>query len=194
MQFRRKEVVVDAMCYDGHNYDDIVLWMQRDGQRPVRAQSPAGSLVLIIHAAVCDLHVGPGDWIIRKLGGEFSTIRGVVFAEMYEVVNPPIDTEYTFNMDIAGALTCLRDGLKVRRAGWNDKGSWIVLMGALRLPPHSSQAPGAKVNDRTAKYIGADTPLDSQPYIALYTSDGKWQPGWVCSQADLLAEDWQTVP
>lgn len=91
------------------------------------------------------------------------------------------------------ALHALRMGLKVRRAGWNGKGMWIVLMPSLSLPPFNSQASGAKVNDRTAKHIGPDTPLDSQPYIAMWTAQRKWQPGWLASQADLFAIDWEVV-
>ena len=48
-----------------------------------------------------------------------------------------------------------------------------------------------KVNDRTAKHIGEDKPLDSQPYFALWTAAQKWQPGWTPSTSDVLAEDWQ---
>jgi hypothetical protein len=84
----------------------------------------------------------------------------------------------------------LKKGHKIARAGWNGKGMWIVLMPGLKLPPFSSQEPGAKVNDRTAKHIGKDTPLDSQPYIAMWTASQQWQPGWLASQADMLAEDW----
>lgn len=93
--------------------------------------------------------------------------------------------------DIGWAVAQLKDGRRVRRAGWNGKGMWIVLMSALSLPPFSSQEPGAKVNDRTAKHIGVDTPLDSQPYVAMWTAAGKWQPGWLAAQADLLGTDWE---
>lgn len=96
-------------------------------------------------------------------------------------------------MDIGQAIQEMKAGKRVRRAGWNGKGMWIVLMPELKLPPHSSQEPGAKVNDRTAKHIGVDTPLDSQPYIAMWTALQQWQPGWLCSQADLLATDWEVV-
>ena len=92
---------------------------------------------------------------------------------------------------IGWAVAQMDCGNKVRRAGWNGKGIWIVLMPSLRLPPHSSLTQGAKVNDRTAKHIGTDTPLNSQPYIAMWTALGEWQPGWLCSQADLLATDWE---
>lgn len=96
-------------------------------------------------------------------------------------------------MNFGQALDALKLGSKIAREGWNGKGMWIVLMPSLSLPPHSSQAPGAKVNDRTAKHIGEDTPLESQPYIAMWTADGKWQPGWLASQADILAEDWEVI-
>ena len=91
------------------------------------------------------------------------------------------------------AIEALRKGLKVCRAGWNGKGMWIVLMPSLHLPPHSQCTEGAKVNDRTAKHIGVDTPLDSQPYISMWTAAKQWQPGWLASQADILAEDWEIV-
>lgn len=97
-------------------------------------------------------------------------------------------------MNFGQALEALKKGVQVTRNGWNGKGSWIVLMSALYLPPYNSQGTDRKVNDRTAQWIGEDQPLDSQAYIAMYTADGKWQPGWLASQADMLAEDWYIVP
>lgn len=96
-------------------------------------------------------------------------------------------------MEFGEAIKALKDGKKVAREGWNGKGMWIVLMPALQLPPHSTQESGTKVNDRTAKHIGVDTPLDSQPYIAMWTAAKQWQPGWLASQADILADDWVTM-
>lgn len=93
--------------------------------------------------------------------------------------------------DIGWAVKQMQNGKKVRRAGWNGKGMWIVLMTELKLPPYSTQDTRLKVNDRTAKYIGEDTEFHSQPYIAMWTAQGKWQPGWLCSQPDLLATDWE---
>ena len=96
-------------------------------------------------------------------------------------------------MNFGQAIEQMKLGKKVAREGWNGKGMFVVLMPELKLPPHSSQEPGAKVNDRTAKYIGVDTPLDSRPYFAMFTAQKQWQPGWLASQADMLAEDWQIV-
>lgn len=115
-------------------------------------------------------------------------------ADAFEGGYSRVTTDTMTDMHIGRALAWLRLGKRVRRAGWNGKGMWIALMPGLKLPPFSSQEPGAKVNDRTAKFIGPDTPLDSQPYIAMWTAQQKWQPGWLCSQNDLLAIDWEVVP
>lgn len=79
------------------------------------------------------------------------------------------------------------------REGWNGKGQFVVIMPALYLPPYNTADTSRKVNDRTAKWIGEDQPLDCQPYFALYNAQKKWQPGWLPSQGDLFAEDWQIV-
>lgn len=92
---------------------------------------------------------------------------------------------------IGWAVKAMLEGQKVRRAGWNGKGMFIVYMSRLQLPPYNTQGTWRKVNDRTAKWIGEDQPLDSQPYIAMWTAAKQWQPGWLCSQADLLATDWE---
>lgn len=96
-------------------------------------------------------------------------------------------------MTFGEALECLKCGNKLARQGWNGKSQWVVMMPSLYLPPYNSQEPGAKVNDRTAKHIGVDIPLDSQPYFALFNAQGKWQPGWTPSVSDCLAEDWEVV-
>lgn len=88
------------------------------------------------------------------------------------------------------AIEQLKAGEKVCREGWNGKGMFIVMMSGMKLPAFSDQTTDRKVNDRTAKWIGEDTPLDSQPYIAMFTATKQWQPGWVCSQADMFSEDW----
>lgn len=96
-------------------------------------------------------------------------------------------------MDFSQALIQIRAGQRVARDGWNGKGMFIVLMPRLQLPPYNTQGTERKVNDRTAKWIGEDTPLDCQPYIAMWTAAKQWQPGWLASQADLLANDWTVV-
>lgn len=108
--------------------------------------------------------------------------------DVFESAYQPIDA-----MSFGHAIAAMKAGSAVRRAGWNGKGMFIVLMPPLQLPPYSTQGTDRKVNDRTAKWIGEDTPLDCQPYFAMWTAAKQWQPGWLASQADMLADDWSIV-
>lgn len=96
-------------------------------------------------------------------------------------------------MDFGKALELLKSGKRVCRSGWNGKNMWIVLMTGMELPPYNTQGTEKKVNNRTAKWIGEDTALTTLPYIAMWTADKKWLPGWLASQTDMLAEDWMEV-
>lgn len=89
-------------------------------------------------------------------------------------------------MDIGEAVSQLKAGHKVRRAGWNGKGMWLCLMPAVLVP-------AGMVNSRTRRHVPDGQDLDCQPYVVMWTAAGQWQPGWLCSQADLLATDWETV-
>lgn len=94
------------------------------------------------------------------------------------------------NMNFGQALEMMKLGKKVARSGWNGANQFVVMMPALYLPSFSTQEAGPKVNDRTAKFIGEDTPLDCQPYCALFNAQEQWVPGWIPSQGDLFADDW----
>lgn len=107
--------------------------------------------------------------------------------DVFEAAYHPVDA-----MDFSGALAALKEGRKLARKGWKNV-QFIVMMPALHLPPYNTQDTARKVSDRTAKFIGDDKPLDCQPYVACYTADEKWVPGWLCSQGDLFAEDWMVV-
>lgn len=66
------------------------------------------------------------------------------------------------------ALTALRRGKAVTRAGWNGKGQFLEL----------------QVPDAHSKM--------TLPYIYITTVQGDRVP-WLASQTDLLADDWQVV-
>jgi len=97
------------------------------------------------------------------------------------------------NMTFGFAIEALKKGKKIARSGWNGKNMWLVYMSGMELPPYNTQGTKKKVNDRTAKFIGEDTPLITLPYIAMWTADQKWLPGWLASQSDILADDWCIV-
>ncbi len=106
--------------------------------------------------------------------------------DVFEAAYQPLDA-----MSFGHAIEAMKAGQAVQRKGWNGAGMFIVLMPLLQLPPFNTQGTDRKVNDRTAKWIGEETPLDCQPYFAMWTARKQWQPGWLASQADMLANDWQ---
>ena len=89
-------------------------------------------------------------------------------------------------MDFSEALLCLKQEKKMARYSWNGKGQWVVMMPGLYLE-------AGLCNGRTRKHLGDNVPLDSQPYFVLKNAQDKWQPGWVPSTGDLLANDWYEV-
>lgn len=79
-------------------------------------------------------------------------------------------------MNFGQALEALKAGERVSRAGWNGKGMWIALI-------HPGNAMFTK--------FGSGLPM--QPCIGMKTVAEEMQPGWLASQADILAEDWGIV-
>jgi len=122
----------------------------------------------------------------------------VVYPGGYKSWSPKFVFEQAYRdmskgMTFGDAIHLLKQGRRVARKGWNGKGMWVVLMTGMSLPPFNTQGTEKKVNDRTAKWIGEDTPLETLPYIAMWTADKKWLPGWLASQTDMLAEDWVAI-
>ena len=91
-------------------------------------------------------------------------------------------------MNFGQALEALKDGKKVRRLGWNGKGMFIALMSGIDIPH-------GMINGRTKAHLDGvledGEPLRSQPYIAMWTAQRTWLPGWLASQSDMLADDWE---
>lgn len=87
------------------------------------------------------------------------------------------------NHDFGWALTQLRMGARVVRAGWNGRGMWLVYQ--------KGYPEGIPINQNTADATGIarGTIMRFLPYIMMKTVDGSFVP-WLASQTDLLAEDW----
>lgn len=74
-------------------------------------------------------------------------------------------------MDFGTALSLLKGGRRIAREGWNGKGMYLYL------DEHPCGPTGTKY----------------EPVIVMYTAQGYHQPGWLASQADMLADDWCEV-
>ena len=83
-------------------------------------------------------------------------------------------------MDFGWAIQQLKAGHMVRRTGWNGKNMHLYLEEHLSF----SVKPTKTTRGIDRKY---------EPVICMFTAQGKHQPGWLASQADMLAEDWEKV-
>ena len=89
-------------------------------------------------------------------------------------------------MTFGAAVEALKAGARVCRAGWNGKGMWLCYMPPVVIPE-------GIVNGRTKTFVPVGD-LRVGGYFVMWTADGTWQPGWLASQTDMLATDWQVLP
>lgn len=90
-------------------------------------------------------------------------------------------------MKFGEALQLLEDGEAVRRSGWNGKGMWIAYSpGATMLPAEKFFS---RCNAAFARSNGGAA--DVLPCLTMRTADGKILMGWLASQTDMLANDWE---
>jgi hypothetical protein len=82
-------------------------------------------------------------------------------------------------MNFGQAVESLKQGHCVQRTGWNGKGMHIYL------EDYFSTLVG--------KGGGIEHTRHYEPVICMYTAQKTHQPGWLASQADILAEDWDIV-
>lgn len=84
-------------------------------------------------------------------------------------------------MDIGEAVNAAKAGARITRTGWNGSGMWIYYVPA---------ASYAAQTDAARAEFGDFVPY--RAYMAMKTAQGDVVP-WLCSQSDLLADDWAVV-
>ncbi len=84
-------------------------------------------------------------------------------------------------MEIGQAVAAMRDGCRVARAGWNGKGMFVFLV------------PGSRFTVNRPPLLGIypeGTEIQYRDHVDMRCVDGAIVP-WLCSQSDLLADDWE---
>lgn len=84
---------------------------------------------------------------------------------------------------IGWAVKQMQDGKRVCRQGWNGKDMFLFLV------------PGSTFTVNRAPLLGIypeGTEIKYHAHVDMKTAQGYVVP-WLCSQADLLATDWQIV-
>ena len=83
-------------------------------------------------------------------------------------------------MNFGQALEALKQGKKASRKGWNGKGQYIEL------------ATKISYINAAGETINAEHDAIGNKAIAFVGTSGV-QLGWLASQSDMLAEDWEVV-
>lgn len=94
------------------------------------------------------------------------------------------------DLDFGKALVALKGGLKVARKGWNGKGMWVSMTEGKTLDMAKDDIWTQNVRDIAYANGGK---VEILPYLVMKTTDNKLQIGWLASQSDMLAEDWEVV-
>ena len=93
-QYRKKPVVIEAIQYDGDNWDDIEVWTD------FRAKHWRSSNVMAIETLEGTMTANVGDWIIKGVAGEFYPCKPDIFKATYEPATNCSQLEQAFTAKI----------------------------------------------------------------------------------------------
>lgn len=102
------------------------------------------------------------------------------------------------------ALERLKAGQLVARAGWNGKGMFIFmrpedtiptgLISKIKsLPEEVKKWIDKNMDDKENQGESGLVPIKFTAYLCMKAADGTIVNGWLASQTDMLAEDWQEL-
>lgn len=88
-------------------------------------------------------------------------------------------------MKFSEVLPKLEEGYKAARSGWNGKDMWVAVSPGRVVQTHELWSNKAKV---FAAQVGGL--VEVLPFFIMKTADDKIVCGWLASQTDMLADDW----
>jgi len=90
-------------------------------------------------------------------------------------------------MNFGEAIQAMKDGKKVARQGWNGKGMYLWLLPAAVIKR-------AWIKDEMLLSVFGDSEeMNALGCIRMLTATGEILTGWLASQTDMLAEDWEAL-
>lgn len=90
-----------------------------------------------------------------------------------------------YNLDIGAAVAAMKKGNIVARKGWNGKNMHLFIVSGTYVTKTINDVYGSV--DQTDRYALV------QDSVYMFTAQGSVVP-WLCSQSDLLAEDYGILP
>lgn len=112
-----------------------------------------------------------------KLGSTYAPL----FDPRYHLFKAGITAITFYYMNFSEALIAIKAYKKVAREGWNGKGMWV----SLQEPDPNSYM--------TRPYVFMTLPAGSTKQFGETAALHENRVPWLCSQTDLLAEDWVEI-
>lgn len=151
--------------------------------RPVTVDEMVGGVI-----GLCDADISVSQADINNGSpkiGDMIARNPVDHSDQWLIAKEYFETNFSDEVvcDFGFALKQLKAGYKVARAGWNGKGMFLFLVNGSTF----------KVNRPPLLGIYEEgTEINYQSHIDMKTADNTIVP-WLCSQSDMLAEDWEVV-
>lgn len=124
-------------------------------------------------------------WIVKKVNGVPTVGWKVEFPQMlpegYDAPAEKKPSKIIPVFDFGDAIRAMKDGERVARMGWNGKGMYVFLA-------HEADF----VTDADISAFD-QMEVEVADMLVMKTAQDTFQPGWLASQADMLAEDWYIV-
>ena len=98
--------------------------------------------------------------------------------DVFEKAYRPTDA-----MNFGLAIEAAKMGHRIARHGWNGKGMYVFLADNVEFYTEAD----------ISEFEGAADGVYVAEVLVLRTAQGNMQPGWLASQADMLADDWYIV-
>lgn len=189
MKATKKPVTIECFKYDGDLMNSngeyyVPEWAAKaykDGTIFFKDQGE-----MYIKTLEGDHHASVGDYIIRGVNGELYPCKPDIFEKTYDIdektdsVMEAPETTHGFDW----AIQQLKAGRKVQRKGWNGKGMFITLQ-------QGSTVDGELMRNAPAKEFYTGKKCNIAPHIDMKAADDTYVVGWLASQTDMLADDWQ---
>jgi len=98
-------------------------------------------------------------------------------------------------MNFGQAVEALKAGQKIARSGWNGNNMFLFLnKGSVDIPDGKEFGDGYIEGIRAHLFNRGDKGTATRlPNINLKTAKGSIVTGWLASQTDILAEDWEVA-
>ena len=188
MKATKKPVTIECFKYDGDLKNSngeyyVPQWaVEAEKNGVIFFEGPE----MFIKTLEGNHHASVGDYIIRGVNGELYPCKPDIFEKTYD-----IEEKSEAIMEAAGtthgfdwAIQRLKDGKKVQRKGWNGKGMFITLQAG-------STVDGELMRNDPAKEFYTGKKCNICAHIDMKAADDTYVVGWLASQTDMLADDWQ---